>query len=67
MVTDADILGFQQTLIGIFKEQKMAEENQEQVTEVVQEEPKVETPEVSKEKLFTEAEVGEIIENRIER
>ena len=45
----------------------MAEENQEQVTEVVQEEPKVETPEVSKEKLFTEAEVGEIIENRIAR
>ena len=45
----------------------MAEENQEQITEVVQEEPKVETPEVSKEKLFTEAEVGEIIENRIAR
>ena len=45
----------------------MAEENQEQVKEVVQEEPKVETPEVSKEKLFTEAEVGEIIENRIAR
>ena len=45
----------------------MAEENQEQVTEVVQEEPKVETPEVSKEKVFTEAEVGEIIENRIAR
>tara|TARA_R100001163_G_C5017944_1_gene161650 strand:+ start:179 stop:889 length:711 start_codon:yes stop_codon:yes gene_type:complete len=45
----------------------MAEENQEQVTEVVQEEPKVETPEVSNEKLFTEAEVGEIIENRIAR
>ena len=45
----------------------MAEENQEQVTEVVQEEPKVETSEVSKEKLFTEAEVGEIIENRIAR
>ena len=45
----------------------MAEENQEQVSEVVQEEPKVETPEVSKEKVFTEAEVGEIIENRIAR
>lgn len=45
----------------------MAEENQEQVTEVVQEVPKVETPEVSKEKVFTEAEVGEIIENRIAR
>ena len=45
----------------------MAEENQEQVTEVVQEEPKVETAEVSKEKVFTEAEVGEIIENRIAR
>lgn len=45
----------------------MAEENQEQVKEVVQEEPKVETPELSKEKVFTEAEVGEIIENRIAR
>ena len=45
----------------------MAEENQEQVKEVVQEEPKEETPEVSKEKVFTEAEVGEIIENRIAR
>jgi len=45
----------------------MAEENQEQVTEVVQEEPKVETPEVEKTKLFTEEEVGEIIENRIAR
>lgn len=45
----------------------MAEENQEQIKEVVQEEPKVETAEVSKEKVFTEAEVGEIIENRIAR
>ena len=48
MVTDADILGYQQTLIGIFKEQKMAEDNQEQVTEEVKEEPKIETPEVVK-------------------
>ena len=45
----------------------MAEENQEQVKEVAQEEPKVETPEVEKTKLFTEEEVGEIIENRIAR
>ena len=45
----------------------MAEENQEQVTEEVKEEVKIETPEVAKEKLYTEAQVGEIIENRIER
>ena len=45
----------------------MAEENQEQVTEEVKEEVKIETPEVAKEKLYTEAQVGEIIENRIAR
>ena len=45
----------------------MAEDNQEQVTEEVKEEPKIETPEVVKEKVYTEAQVGEIIENRIAR
>tara|TARA_R100001591_G_scaffold2393_1_gene5859 strand:- start:2 stop:712 length:711 start_codon:yes stop_codon:yes gene_type:complete len=45
----------------------MAEDNQEQVTEEVKEEPKIETPEVAKEKVYTEAQVGEIIENRIAR
>ena len=45
----------------------MAEENQEQVTEEVQEENKIEQQEVAKGKVFTEKEVGEIIENRIAR
>tara|TARA_R100000234_G_scaffold52731_1_gene31692 strand:- start:1033 stop:1743 length:711 start_codon:yes stop_codon:yes gene_type:complete len=45
----------------------MAEENQEQVTEEVQEEDKTEQQEVAKVKVFTEKEVGEIIENRIAR
>ena len=53
--------------MGYLRSKKWQKKIKSKLTEVVQEEPKVETPEVSKEKVFTEAEVGEIIENRIAR
>ena len=43
----------------------MAEENQEQPKEVIQETPEKPIEEVQTEKVYTEAQVGEIIENRI--
>ena len=45
----------------------MAEENQEQPKEVIQETPEKPVEEVQTEKVYTEAQVGEIIENRIAR
>ena len=45
----------------------MAEENQEQPKEVIQETPETPIEEVQTEKVYTEAQVGEIIENRIAR
>ena len=45
----------------------MAEENQEQPKEVIQETAETPIEEVQTEKVYTEAQVGEIIENRIAR